>query len=72
MNCTQRSVALVLVRMIDMCIEDAEYADLFFDKLEQMLSGMLGMDMFGTEGQDDPRGDQRDGHFDMSDIQGLN
>ena len=72
MNYTQSSVALVLTRMIDMCIEDADYADLFFDELEQMLSGMLGMDMFGTEGQDDPRGDQRDGHFDMNGVQGLN
>ena len=32
---------------------------------------MLSSDAFGTEGQNDPRGDQREGDFSMYYVEGL-
>lgn len=47
--------------------EVAEYGAAF----EQMLSDLNGNDFFGTEGQNDPRGDFRDGEWSMDRVQGI-
>lgn len=40
-------------------------------RIDDMLACALDNDAFGTEGQSDPRGDQRNGHFSMSNVEGI-
>ena len=40
--------------------EDSWLMDQYIQQLNPMLDDMLGNDTFGTEGQNDPRGDHRD------------
>jgi hypothetical protein len=65
---TQRRVLMVLnrIRTYSSCAE--EDAEMFSEALEEALGGMLANDMFGAEGQFDPRGDQRDGSFSMTHV----
>lgn len=44
---------------------DEDMAQEFVVAVDDMLDEMLGQDAFGTEGQCDPRGDQRNGDFDI-------
>jgi len=39
---------------------DPEERETYVDDVESMLDDITSNDGFGTEGQDDPRGDQRD------------
>ena len=52
-------VCLVLARLAAMAGEDKEAAKIISEKLETFLDELQGEDFFGTEGQSDPRGDQR-------------
>lgn len=71
MNKRQQRVTKVLGNMIKLVREDEEYANMFSEGLEPLLDDYLSDDAFGTEGQNDPRGDMRDGEFSMNDVQGV-
>lgn len=40
--------------------DEKEGQDVWLESINDMLDGLLGEDFFGTDGQQDPRGDQRD------------
>ena len=71
MNKRQQRVTKVLGNMIKLVREEEEYAEMFSAGLEPLLDAYLSDDAFGTEGQNDPRGDMRDGEFSMNDVQGV-
>jgi hypothetical protein len=68
MNKTQDRVQTVLSRMGQLS-QDDEFAELFSDHLERILTELKDQDVFGSEGQCDPRGDGRDGEFSMQHVQ---
>lgn len=70
MNQTQSRVKKVLERMITLTENDEDYSLMFAMDLESFLENFLMDDAFGTEGQNDPRGDGRDGTFSMERVQG--
>lgn len=63
----QHNLLTVLERIKDRVTEDEDDAELLADSMDQMLDDLLSEDFFGTEGQLDPRGDQRDGEFSVKD-----
>lgn len=71
MNKTQERVIRVLENMVDLAKSDETYADVFSDHLDEVLDNIQGDDVFGTEGQCDPRGDFRDGNWSMVHVQGV-
>lgn len=60
MNEQQERVLSILEKMKIMVETNEDYAEMFDTELEYMLDDMLDDDAFGTEGQNDPRGDRRD------------
>ena len=48
-----------------------EYAKLFVDKLDTLFDEMLADRQLGIDGQDDPRGDQRDDFYTMGYVRGV-
>jgi len=66
----QDRVTKVLDNMRAMAEYD-EYALAFCFELDVMLAGLLEDDVFGTEGQCDPRGDQRKDTFSMYHVEGV-
>lgn len=57
---TQKNYIKVLNQMIeDFKDADKEHRGVWVEELNVMLNNLLGEDFFGTEGQRDPRGDQR-------------
>lgn len=60
MNKQQKRNQLVLERLIEMSSGDKDDAKCIAEAVEYMLDTLQGNDFFGTEGQCDPRGDQRD------------
>ena len=67
----QKRVSTVLERMLKMVNDDADNAEMFVDYLDGMLDDLQSQDAFGTEGQCDPRGDQRNGEFHMENVEGV-
>lgn len=67
----QKRVEMVLNRMIALSNGDEDYTELFTECLEDMLDEIVGEDAFGTELQDDPRGDGREGEWNMWKVQGV-
>ena len=61
MSKVQQNVVTVLTRMLARASADKYEAECFSDGLEDMLNDMAQEDCFGSEGQNDPRGDARDG-----------
>lgn len=59
MTKNQARVLKVLERMREQVAQDKEMAAMYADALEGMLGDISCEDGFGTEGQCDPRGDQR-------------
>ena len=57
----QDKVVHVLENMLKTAKTDSEYASRFGEILEEGLNLLLDDDVFGSEGQCDPRGDHRDG-----------
>lgn len=49
----------ILNDLIEKCKSDDHFNDCLTESLEAMLDDLLSDDMFGTEGQTDPRGDRR-------------
>jgi len=56
---------IVMERMIKMAEEEEHYLEYFVEDINNMLDSQNEDDMFGTEGQCDPRGDFRDGEWSM-------
>jgi hypothetical protein len=69
----QQRVIKVLERMRDLVLSDEPMADIFAEPLDEVLEVLRLEDAFGTEGQNDPRGDFRDGErlWGMGYVQGL-
>lgn len=65
----QKNCVTVLNRLAKMCEEDADFAACLSDDLEAMLTEIHAQDWFGTEGQTDPRGDFRNGHWSMHKVE---
>ena len=60
---TQSGVIQVLESIIAQVKNSEEDALVYAEELEEMLNYLQSEDFFGTEGQTDPRGDQRDGNI---------
>lgn len=71
MSKVQQRVVKVLDRMKKLASKDVGMATEFFGYLEDMLNDIHDLDGFGTEGQEDPRGDFRDGHWSMERVEGV-
>lgn len=54
------TTADILRRLAAMCEEDDVLSEEVGERLTDFLDDMLDDDVFGTEGQNDPRGDRRD------------
>lgn len=67
----QQRVLKVLDNMRAMAAASDDDARMLADILEDGLSELRDNDCFGTEGQCDPRGDQRDGDWSMDNVQGI-
>lgn len=67
----QERVAQVLARMSAMAMADEDDAAMFSELLENSLGELNGEDAFGTEGQNDPRGDFRNGSWSMRCVEGV-
>lgn len=67
----QQRVLKVLDKMRAMAAASEDDARLFADILEDGLDELLDNDCFGSEGQCDPRGDQREGDWNMGNVQGI-
>lgn len=71
---TQDRVIKVLKQMIELAKENGEYAQAFSQPLDRMLDVLHLDDCFGTEGQNDPRGDQRNSNdleWSMDHVEGI-
>lgn len=72
MTKTQKRVSAVLDKINKMSLADEADAKMFSGALELMLDELLHNDGFGTEGQNDPRGDQRNKHtWSMYYVEGV-
>ncbi len=67
----QKRVHVVLGRLQQVADNDEDFAEVFTHDLDRMLNDIQCQDGFGTEGQLDPRGDQRDGQWSMSHVDGI-
>lgn len=61
----------VLERIMDNVDKDKDFARYMLDELENTLDGWHMYDGFGTEGEDDPRGDFRNGKWSMKRVEGV-
>lgn len=68
---TQDRVIKVLERMQAQVVEDEIAADMYSEMLEDGLTTLNNSDAFGTEGQNDPRGDFRNGEWTMDCVEGI-
>lgn len=68
-NKIQINTSIVLSRMREMALTNEEAAETFALILEETLDTLMRDDFFGTEGQSDPRGDFRNGDWDMNNIE---
>lgn len=71
MSKTQQRVAVVLNRMLSQVLTNGDDAEMYSSLLDEMLDNLAGEDAFGTEGQSDPRGDGRNGSWNMSRIESV-
>ncbi len=71
MNKIQERITVVCGRIVETSIADEAMAEVYATGLQAMLTSLEDNDFFGTEGQCDPRGDQRDEEWSMDNVQGL-
>lgn len=71
MTLTQQRVLLVLERIADHVKLDLFDAEIYSNELEDLLDFLLEHDFFGTEGWNDPRGDMRNGQWNMERVEGI-
>ena len=67
----QKRLKIVLERILKLNEEDPDFAVDFNDFLEEDLETLAQDDYFGTERQNDPRGDGRDDEWSMDYVQGV-
>jgi len=67
----QQRVCRVIERMRATALEDENNAEGWAHIMEDMLNEMKNEDAFGSEGENDPRGDFRKGDWGMGHIEGL-
>jgi len=72
MTLNQQRAILVLSRLMDRVGEDHCFADYICDTMDDYLWELNAEDQFGTEGQNDPRGDYRGTTaWSMLNVQGV-
>jgi hypothetical protein len=71
MTLTQKRVLTVLSRIKDQIVSDHDDALAYSEALNDILDELGQADFFGTEGQNDPRGDQRNGLWTMGRVEGV-
>jgi hypothetical protein len=64
-------IKTVFERILSSVQNDPDMADMYMEVLDEMLTDLQSSDAFGTEGQCDPRGDQRNGEFSMNCVEGI-
>ena len=69
MNKTQTNLIMVLDRIREQAIADTHDAEVYAFSLEGVLNNLKNEDFFGTEGQNDPRGDFRNGQWTMKKVE---
>lgn len=62
---------VVFNRIIALAQDDDAFRKEIIDQLNIILDDMYEVDAFGTEGEIDPRGDQRNGVFTMYNVEGY-
>ena len=67
----KKRIKRVLERIMDNVDRDKDFARYMLDELENTLDQWHMDDGFGTEGQDDPRGDFRNGKWSMKRVEGV-
>lgn len=67
MNRLQENALIVLDNIKKLIIDNPDDVEEWSSVLEEMLDDLHGTDFFGTEGQNDPRGDFRDGQWSLYD-----
>ena len=71
LNDIQVRVVTVLHRLTNMVSANEDDAEVILDTFDDYLDSLAQEDFFGTEQQNDPRGDFRDGRWFMSQVQGI-
>ena len=66
---SQANTCVVLQRLINLVKSDEDFSEAFSTDLEMLLDGIHSEDGFGTEGQNDPRGDFRNGEWTIDNIE---
>ena len=66
-----KRVCLVLDRLQQLCREDDDVCGHVAESLDAFLDELRCADLFGTEGQNDPRGDMRDNEWNMECVKGV-
>jgi hypothetical protein len=69
MKKVQTNCILVLNRLAKLCEEDEDFANWLAGDLTMVLDEIHSQDGFGTEGQNDPRGDFRNGKWSMKKVE---
>ena len=65
----QANTCVVLQRLINLIKSDEDFAKEFSEYLENLLNESKHYGDFGEEGQNDPRGDFRNGEWTMDNIE---
>ncbi len=68
---TQIRTNVVLTRLQQVCLNSPEDATFISGMLDEMLDNLRADDFFGTEAQNDPRGDHRNGSWQMDHVEGI-
>lgn len=64
-------IKTVFERILSSVQNDPDMADMYMEVLDEMLTDLQSSEAFGSEGQCDPRGDQRNGEFSMNCVEGI-
>lgn len=67
----QENLKIVLPRIMKLVEEDEYLAEYFAEDLEEILNDIHYEDGFGTEGENDPRGDFRKGEWTLLEKGGV-
>lgn len=71
MNIQQERALKVLESLADIIRDSEEDTEVLSEELNTMLDVLAGDDFFGPEQQNDPRGDGREGVWDMWNVEGI-
>lgn len=71
MTLNQQRVLKVLERIKAQVERDDDDAQVYANELDSMLDALHFNDFFGTEAENDPRGDFRNGEWGMGHVEGV-